>query len=283
MNQEKTGMFIAELRKTKGYTQLQLARLLNISDRTVSKWERGAGMPDISMMIPLCEILEISVNELLVGERIPEENIATVSEENIIDILKRYKKKMIRVVVSMTLFSYLAGLLLCFTLSNRLVTNLYMAEGDQLMTRIDEEIRIAGQNGNLDIFKGNVPLYDENSLSCPVCVILADAGGNIIAETATDKQSELYVSCLESTRVKKTGRVNLIEGYISADKIIYATFFECAGETYVVSAYSHINQVLETFRSEGFVLSLLIMTGVLIAFWVVLFIMNKMRIGTLKL
>ncbi|MGN0384432.1 MAG: helix-turn-helix domain-containing protein [Lachnospiraceae bacterium] len=283
MNQEKTGMFIAELRKTKGYTQLQLARLLNISDRTVSKWERGAGMPDISMMIPLCEILEISVNELLVGERIPEENIATVSEENIIDILKRYKKKMIRVVVSMTLFSYLAGLLLCFTLSNRLVTNLYMAEGDQLMTRIDEEIRIAGQNGNLDIFKGNVPLYDENSLSYPVCVILADAGGNIIAETATDKQSELYVSCLESTRVKKAGRVNLIEGYISADKIIYATFFECAGETYVVSAYSHINQVLETFRSESFVLSLLIMTGVLIAFWVVLFIMNKMRIGTLKL
>ena len=53
-----------------------------------------------------------------------------------------------------------------------------------------------------------------------------------------------------------------------------------AGETYVVSAYSHINQVLETFRSEGFVLSLLIMTGVLTAFWVVLFIMNKMRIGT---
>lgn len=72
MNQIKTGKFISSLRKEKEFTQQQLADNLGISHKTVSKWERGAGMPDVSLMFPLCEVLEISVNELLTGQKLAD-------------------------------------------------------------------------------------------------------------------------------------------------------------------------------------------------------------------
>ena len=68
MNQEKIGRFIAELRKEKNMTQVDLANKLGITDRAVSKWENGRGMPDLSLLLPLCDTLNISVNELLSGE-----------------------------------------------------------------------------------------------------------------------------------------------------------------------------------------------------------------------
>ena len=68
MNQIKIGKFIAECRKKNNLTQAQLAEKLNITDRAISKWENGKAMPDSSIMLELCEILKISVNELLSGE-----------------------------------------------------------------------------------------------------------------------------------------------------------------------------------------------------------------------
>ncbi len=70
MDQIKIGKFIAECRKKKNLTQAQLAEKLSITDRAVSKWETGNAMPDSDVMLELCEILEISVNELLSGEKI---------------------------------------------------------------------------------------------------------------------------------------------------------------------------------------------------------------------
>ncbi len=67
MNQEKIGKFIAECRKEKNLTQLQLAEKLNISNRAVSRWETGKGCPDVSIMMELCDILGINANELLSG------------------------------------------------------------------------------------------------------------------------------------------------------------------------------------------------------------------------
>ena len=68
MNQIDTGKFIASCRKEKGLTQAQLAEKLNITDRAVSKWETGKCMPDSSIMLELCNILDVTVNELLSGE-----------------------------------------------------------------------------------------------------------------------------------------------------------------------------------------------------------------------
>ena len=70
MNQIKIGKFIADCRKQVNLTQMQLAEKLGITDKAVSKWERGIAMPDTSIMLELCDILHISVNELLCGEKI---------------------------------------------------------------------------------------------------------------------------------------------------------------------------------------------------------------------
>ena len=93
MDQIKIGRFIAERRKSAGLTQLQLSERLNITDRAVSKWERGRAMPDTSIMLELCEILGISVNELLCGEKIIMENNTQKNEQLILDMAKELEKK----------------------------------------------------------------------------------------------------------------------------------------------------------------------------------------------
>ena len=74
MDLNKIGKFISEERKKKNYTQKQLADILNVSDRTISKWECGKGFPEVSLLQPLCKALGISVNELLTGKRLDKEN-----------------------------------------------------------------------------------------------------------------------------------------------------------------------------------------------------------------
>lgn len=103
MDQSKTGRFIAEERKRKNYTQRELADILGISDKTVSKWERGAGLPEVSLMMPLCNELDITVNELLAGERLTEAEYKQKTEEIIMDLMKEKqenKKKVILAVIT---------------------------------------------------------------------------------------------------------------------------------------------------------------------------------------
>ena len=89
MDQVKIGRFIAECRKAQGLTQAKLAEALSITDRAVSKWETGKSMPDSSLMLQLCGLLGISVNELLSGERIEMENYSKVAEENLVELKRR--------------------------------------------------------------------------------------------------------------------------------------------------------------------------------------------------
>ncbi|SFC49379.1 helix-turn-helix domain-containing protein [Butyrivibrio sp. YAB3001] len=89
MNQIETGKFIASCRKEKGLTQAQLAEKLNITDRAVSKWETGKCMPDSSIMLELCSILGVTVNELLSGERINMNNYEEKVSENLIELKKQ--------------------------------------------------------------------------------------------------------------------------------------------------------------------------------------------------
>lgn len=88
MDQIITGKFISAERKRKGLTQKQLAEKLNISDKTISKWECGNGFPEVSLLLPLCEVLEITVNELLAGEHISEKEYRKKAEENMMDMIK---------------------------------------------------------------------------------------------------------------------------------------------------------------------------------------------------
>ncbi|MDE7445648.1 MAG: helix-turn-helix domain-containing protein [Lachnospiraceae bacterium] len=92
MNQETIGNFISTCRKDKGLTQIQLAEKLNITNRAVSKWETGKSCPDASIMLKLCDILEITVNELLSGERVSMENYRKKAEENLIELQHKKDK-----------------------------------------------------------------------------------------------------------------------------------------------------------------------------------------------
>ena len=93
MDQLKIGRFISECRKQKGLTQMQLSEKLGITDKAVSKWERGIAMPDTSIMLELCDILGISVNELLSGEKVKMENNNEKNEQLLLDMAKELEKK----------------------------------------------------------------------------------------------------------------------------------------------------------------------------------------------
>ena len=92
MNQIKIGEFIASQRRSKNLTQAALAEKLGITDRAVSKWERGKGLPDVSIMLDLCEIFGITVNELLSGEKISMENNQK-NEQLLLDMAKELERK----------------------------------------------------------------------------------------------------------------------------------------------------------------------------------------------
>lgn len=93
MDQEKIGKFIAEMRKQHNLTQRAFADALGISDKTVSKWECGNGMPELSLMQPICKILEINLNELFSGERLTDADYKKKAEENMLSLIKEAENK----------------------------------------------------------------------------------------------------------------------------------------------------------------------------------------------
>ena len=116
MDQIKIGRFIAERRKKIGLTQMQLAERLNITDRAVSKWENGRSLPDSSIMLELCDILKISVNDLLCGEVVTMDNYKEKLEQYMLEMVKQKEesdKKLLRLEILIGIFSMI--ILLGFT------------------------------------------------------------------------------------------------------------------------------------------------------------------------
>lgn len=126
MDKEKTGQLITELRKEKGMTQKQLAEALNVTDKAVSKWERGLSFPDISMLEPLSELLDISIMELLAGERQDEDE--PMSREEAEDLINasvelgdeeiRHKKEKSRFIIIILI----VFVLLCISLTLNVIS-----------------------------------------------------------------------------------------------------------------------------------------------------------------
>lgn len=115
MNQSEIGKFIARRRKEKKLTQAQLAEKLNITDRAVSKWETGKSMPDSSIMLELCQILGITVNELLSGEEVDMESVEKKADENLLALKRKDENNMTKNVL-LTLFVsmiFFTGLMVC--------------------------------------------------------------------------------------------------------------------------------------------------------------------------
>lgn len=93
MNQNRIGEFIQRSRKEKGWTQKELAEQIGVSDKTISKWENGNSVPDTGILTSLCEVLEISVNELISGEKLPSEDYTKKAEENIMNLLQENQER----------------------------------------------------------------------------------------------------------------------------------------------------------------------------------------------
>ena len=93
MNQEKIGKFIAKCRKDKNMTQSELAEKLGVTDKSIGNWENGRNMPDLSLFKPLCDTLEITINDLLSGEKISKEKYQEKFEENIVNTIDYSTKK----------------------------------------------------------------------------------------------------------------------------------------------------------------------------------------------
>jgi len=122
MNQAEIGQFIAKCRREKGLTQARLAEQLNITDRAVSKWETGKSMPDSAIMLELCGILGVTVNELLSGEKVNmenaenyQENYQKKAEENLIALKKRDENNLSKNMVVSIIFSaaFAIGIMVC--------------------------------------------------------------------------------------------------------------------------------------------------------------------------
>lgn len=155
MNQEKIGRFIAQLRKEKKMTQIDLANKLGITDRAISKWENGRGLPDLSLLIPLGEALDISINELLSGERLDKKNYQEKLEENIINTIdytdKKIKKaKKIFIIILSVILIFIIIFITMFTIDiNRMKNNesvLFSTWGFDYAPPVDlkeEEIELA--------------------------------------------------------------------------------------------------------------------------------------------
>ena len=115
MNQEKIGKFIAKCRKDKKMTQSDLAEKLGVTDKSIGNWENGRNMPDLSLFKPLCNELDITINELLSGEKIKKEEYQEKFEENIINTIDYSTKKINIIRNYMGLVLLILGILISFT------------------------------------------------------------------------------------------------------------------------------------------------------------------------
>ena len=111
MDIKKIGYFISELRKQKGYTQKDLAEKLMVTDKAISRWETGKGLPETSMLKHLSELLGVSVGELLSGERIDEEHMKDKNDEIILDSLK-YSRRMFKNLINIVFIIIGCGFIL---------------------------------------------------------------------------------------------------------------------------------------------------------------------------
>ena len=126
MDIDKIGKFISERRKSKKLTQEQLAEKLNISDRAISKWERGICLPDASIMINLCKILDINVNELLSGEMLNEKEYNKKAEELLLELKQQEEEKDKTIFYTVYFFTFIILFLflgICF------IASFYLEEG----------------------------------------------------------------------------------------------------------------------------------------------------------
>ena len=150
MDLVKIGKYIAGKRKNLGLTQKQLAEKIGMSDKSVSKWERGICLPDVSLYFDLCSILGISINEFLAGEDIVHENIEKKSEENIISVVtdsKRKQKSLKYIICALLILSILTTAVIATSLYRAYWPMNFITPMDENSVEMQTVNLIAGPDG----------------------------------------------------------------------------------------------------------------------------------------
>jgi len=174
MDQKKIGRYIQAKRKALGLTQVQLAEKLNMSNKSVSKWERGVCLPDVSMYEKLCEVLGISLNEFLAGEDLSEAEIIPKSEEIIINIATDSKRSRQRV-------NFLALLLAAIVLI------IFGIVAGPLNERLDED-----QDG---FFDGGITSLQKDSAEAQMANLLGDGDVYLYRYNVRENYNRLQIRC----------------------------------------------------------------------------------------
>lgn len=178
MDTVKIGKYIAQKRKNLGLTQRDIAEQLGMSDKSVSKWERGVCLPDVSVYMELCRIIGISLNEFIAGEDIEQVELQEKSEQNILDVTEdgNYKKRRLKAIIAV---------LVCICVA---VTSL---SGYLLWKRFHVETNY-------------IEPFDENSAEMRI-LKLVDAGPFVLYKFSTDKnisQATVMITCYEKGEKK---------------------------------------------------------------------------------
>lgn len=151
MDLQKIGKYIAGKRKKLGLTQKQLAEQLGMSDKSVSKWERGICLPDVSVYIQLCNILQISINEFLSGEDLSEENVIKQSEYNLIQVasISKYKQKYLKrmIIILSIIIMIVVSLLGTIIFRNLLQPQNYIIAADRESAEMKTAELLSGVDG----------------------------------------------------------------------------------------------------------------------------------------
>lgn len=167
MNQKKIGMFISECRKEKKLTQEKLADILGVSNRTISKWENGNCMPDYSILPILCKTLDITINELLSGEKLNDEEYQQKLEENIILNMAELKKRTKKITSIIIKIIILCILLILTTEILETVVNKYNYKRQYLKDN-EFSIKLCSEDNQIRISieaKDNKPIWIETILN----------------------------------------------------------------------------------------------------------------------
>lgn len=187
MNQLKIGKFIATQRKAKGLTQAQLAEKLLITDRAVSKWETGKSMPDSSIMLELCELLDITVNELLTGEKIDMTDYNKTAELNLLN-LKKQKEKSDKMLLDIEI---VLGVLCTISFLAVIFTGAYLCEKNDIFY------------GCLLIVLGTILFF----IACIVCVVIEAKAGYYKCPHCGYEYQPSVISTLFAMHVNRTRKL----------------------------------------------------------------------------
>lgn len=178
MNLQKIGAYIAQKRKELGMTQTELAEKLGMSNKSVSKWERGVCLPDVSLYMELCDILGITINEFIAGEDLQEETFAEKSEENIISVTTDGKQRRRRLEVLVSLLSVVVMILSIVTLVLHMPRQNYIKPLDANSTEMMAAEIVAG-HGEAHMYEFSV----DDSYEQVVVNMLTYEKGELVEES----------------------------------------------------------------------------------------------------